>query len=200
MNHALSLRVLALAALLVPATAIHASPITWSYDWSATTPQVNSDGGPSSHVVLTPTSGNNLVGSSDVIAANLVTFSKATTSNPAHFTNQVFTLDLVVTDAASSKTHEFKFTGEFEGTMTQNSSDLHIKWLTPKKQSFDLNHHVFTVRIDSFTPPGAPGSGGVGSIGARVSVSHNPEPGSLTLAGLGLALLGIRRRWYGIPC
>jgi hypothetical protein len=201
MNHPCSLRALALVALLMPSAALRASPIVWSYDWSFSTHQVNSDGGASrGHIVLKPSSGNHLVGSSDIIAVNLRTFSTASPSDPSHFTNRPFSLDLVVRDDASGKFHDFHFTGEFEGTLSRTSADLHIKWTSPRTRSFDLNHRIFTVKIDSFVAPGAPDSGGIGAIGAHVSVHHNPEPGSLVLAGLGLSLLGLRSRRWWAPC
>jgi hypothetical protein len=60
-----------------------------------------------------------------------------------------------------------------------------------------LGDHLYTVQIGPFAPPGPPTANIAGSISAlaNVSVQDVPEPSTLVLSGLCLALCGAGWWW-----
>jgi hypothetical protein len=159
---------------------------------------------------------------SQFIMYNMTTNSSvlAGTSTPYDsFSAVPFDLKVKVTDQPSGGQNTFEFKGTYTAdTVSSTSSHVDpvtqgIAWSTPLTQSLALgtnpgNTSTYTMKIISWTAPGAPGSSG--SILAEVTVvpgdggsgtppppppNGSPEPTSLVLAGLALpALLVARRR------
>ena len=196
-----------LAVLLLTGTAARADLVHWSYSWSRSPNDVLSDNG-ASKIALTDEGVQHVIGNSDIVATNLHTYSTTSDSTPDKFTNKAFTLTLHLTDQASSTSGSVDLTGVFNGTLSAHGANITMKSTGVTTQSLILGNYKYTVSLNSFTPPGPPSASNAGSIGAHVSVTIEllgqglPEPSSLILAGLGVALLGLarnRRRWQRFP-
>jgi hypothetical protein len=128
---------------------------------------------------------------SDIAAANVRAFSAAALDHSDRFSNKAFTLSLTLTDGESKQAQTLTFHGLVSGTMTPLNPNLQIT-LPDAHQSAHLGHHIYDVTLRSFRTYGT----SWGAIYAHVDVHHNPEPGSLVLAGLGgsFAWLAYRRK------
>jgi|SRR5579875_447345 hypothetical protein len=176
--------------------------IPWSYQWSAQPTVVDADPLGPNHtpvggITLTPgaitiTGGNRGValGNANIIAVNLTafTFSPSPNGKPYSFTNAPYRLGITLTDAGSKQTGSIYFTGVFDGSLTDQTIDLHTYFTSATQQSLVLGHNRYTVSLTTYTPPDPPAEGGAGSIGAFVSVQpvSMPEPSALVLAGISL--------------
>jgi hypothetical protein len=191
-----------IALFCLSATAARADHIQWSYSWSRSPEQVFADGSTTSYVALTSESEVPAGGNTDVVAANLSVFSDAPDTAPAKFTDKPYTLTLTITDGDSNASNSLAFTGEFNGQVTSDSSNVSISFTGQNTQSLTLGQHLYTVTMDAYAPPGPPGSTNVGSIGAHaiVAVQTLPEPSSILLAAMALPGAGLfwrRRRRKG---
>ncbi|HBI42922.1 MAG TPA: hypothetical protein DDY78_08705 [Planctomycetales bacterium] len=175
-----------IALFCLSANAARADHIQWSYSWSRSPDQVYADGSTTSYVALTSESEVGAGGNTDVVAANLSVFSDAPDAAPANFTDKPYTLTLTVTDGDSNVAGSLAFTGEFNGQVSSQSSNVSIFFTGQNTQSLTLGQHLYTVTIDAYAPPGPPGSTNVGSIGAHavVAVQTLPEPSSIFLAAM----------------
>ncbi len=165
-----------------------ADHIDWSYSWSRSPDKVYADGSTTSYIALTSEGEVPAGGNTDVVAANLSVFSDAPDTTPANFTNKPYTLTLTLTDSDSNAVGSLVFTGEFNGQVTSDSSNVGILFTGQNTQSLTLGEHLYTVTMDAYAPPGPPGSSNVGSIGAHatVAVQTLAEPSSLLLAAAAL--------------
>jgi hypothetical protein len=189
--------VFALALLLTSSQAAHAGLISWSYDWNAGPAYVTAGGG---KVTLSNEIPNVAVGNSNVVATNLKVYSGADPTKPDTFTiaggHYGLTIDL--TDNATHKSGSLIFTGQLQGSFSQYSSNVTNTFFSPTTQMLTLGNTTFTVTVNSYTPPGPPSQGNLGSIGAYIQVAPSihitsvPEPGSIALASLGIGLVGLR--------
>jgi hypothetical protein len=177
--------------------------IQWSYSWSRSPAQVQADSPGTGTISLTDAGMKSAAGNSYLVAANLQAHSTAPNDNPDVFTNKKYTLSLSLGDQASGASGTLTFAGEFNGTLTANSSNITNTFLGTTTQTLALGEHLFTVTMDSFTGPGPTGADNSGSIAARAEVSVStimdlPEPSSLVLAlagaAGGLGLTGLNRR------
>jgi hypothetical protein len=204
MTRAHLLRFFALTALLMLAPAAAGGPIEWGYDWSATPTFV--PGGPGkvtfSNEVYTTATNN-----SHVVAANLKVFSTASPQVPDSFglAGGHYTLTVNLKDIDSGATGSLTFTGRLQGTISSHNALVTNTFTSPTTRSVLLGFTTFVVTMDSYTPPGPPDQGNLGSIGALVEVSsarpqeegNSPEPSAMALAGLGAGIAGLtawRRR------
>jgi hypothetical protein len=189
-----------IALFCLSAGAARADHIDWLYSWSRSPDKVYADGSTTSYIALTSEGEVPAGGNTDVVAANLSVFSDAPDTTPANFTNKPYTLTLTLTDSDSNAVGSLVFTGEFNGQVTSDSSNVGILFTGHNTQSLTLGEHLYTVTMDAYAPPGPPGSSNVGSIGAHatVAVQTLAEPSSLLLAALALPAGVFWRRRRGI--
>jgi hypothetical protein len=206
MKHIRAASVFALALLLLSSPSAQAGLIPWTYDWNAGPAAVTAGGG---SISMTNETSQIAFGNTNVVATNLKVISTADPNTPDTFSSGGghYSLAVDLTDNASHHSTTLFFTGQLQGNFSQFSSNVTNTFFSPTTQSVQLGNTNFTVTVNSFTPPGPPSSGNLGSIGAYVQVSPAvriasiPEPGSITLAGIGLCLVGLgasRRRKLAI--
>ena len=180
---------------------VRAELIQWSYSWSSSPTQVYANGPGSGYISLTGEGLKSASGSSYLVATNLQAHSNAAVATPDVFTNKTYTLNLSLTDQSSGQSGTLSFTGEFNGTLTAESSNIANTFVGATTQSLVLGDHLYTVTIGPYDPPGPTGAVNSGSISARAEVTVStifqlPEPSSGMLAFLGAScgLALIRRR------
>jgi hypothetical protein len=180
--------------LLLVGSQARADFINWTYSWTRSPNVVTADGSGTGKIFLTPVSGSAL-GTSDIGAVTISTSSSASAGNPDTFTAKGYGLTVNLTDVASHATGSLTFTGNLNGTLSANSSNLTTTFNSPLVQTIVLGNNSYTVSLN--VPPGP--SSTLGGIGAHVvvgptKVNNTPEPSSLILAGLGTPLL-LRAAW-----
>jgi hypothetical protein len=188
--------------LLIGTADARAELIQWTYNWSRSPAQVHADSPGTGYISLTDEGTKSATGTSNLVATNLQAHSTATTTHPDVFTNKPYTLNLTLQDQASGHSGTLAFTGEFNGTLTANSSNVSNTFTGPTTQTLTLGNHLYTVTIGPYAAPGPTGAVNSGSIAARAEVTvstifHTPEPNSCVLALLGgvcATLVRCRRR------
>jgi hypothetical protein len=212
-----------LATLLVLSAfggAARADVITpWTYSWSRDPLSVASDGAGTGGISLSVAPlapGTHMTGDSDVNVVNLSTFSSAAMGHIDTFTHSPYSLAVHLTDLTSGISGDLTFRGEFNGTLSTTSAEIHTTFLDPQTQSLVLGGHTYTVALNSYVPPGLPTATVFGSIGAHVSIDPGagggggggdgggdggagggggvqdvPEPSTLLLAGLAVPAAGL---------
>jgi hypothetical protein len=193
-----------------------AGSIPWSYQWDTRPIVLDADPYGPHHrpiggITLTPgaitiTGGSTGVarGNANIVAVQLTAFAFAPPPHdqPYRFAHSPYHLWVTLTDVDSGKSGRLGFNGVFEGSFTDQKMDLNNYFTSNKKQSMILGRNVFTVTLDSYTPPAPPSDGAAGSIAAFVSVqpAAAPEPSTLMLAAAGLfwPLISWTRRYRGL--
>jgi hypothetical protein len=189
---------MALLGLLATANPAQADLIPWMYNWTSNPKLVSADAPGTGYITLTDETDRMAVGDSDIVATNLQSFSTATPSAPDFFTNKNYSLTLQLFDLVSGESGTVTFTGVLNGRLTAESANIRNTFTGETTQTLVLGGNLYTATITSFTPPGPPGAVNPGAIGANATVSVQsiipeiPEPGTLTLVGLGAGLMG----WY----
>ncbi len=191
-----TIRLVVLASLcLGTSPSARAEFVEWQFSTIVTPTLVSSNNHPLGAVHLTNTTGI-VYNTSHIILANLFAVSNAAITAPDTFTNRPFTITLTITDKATNVKGTVHFAGIINGTDSLFSSFLTFTLTSPATEQLHLGQHIYSVHLDNLTPPGPPNSGADGSIGATVTVTHNPEPATLLLAGIGAAGMGLAR-WRG---
>lgn len=177
---------------------LHAELIQWSYSWSRSPTQVHADSPGTGYISLTDGAMKSAAGTSNLVATNLQAHSTAPPSQPDVFTNKTYKLGLFLKDQASGQSGTISFTGEFNGTLTADSSNIKNTFVGPTTQTLTLGNHLYTVSIGPYGPPGPTGAVNSGSIAARAEVTvstifQTPEPTSGFLALVGGAFVPLVR-------
>jgi hypothetical protein len=183
--------------LMTPLTA-RADLIHWTYNWSRSPGEVFADAPGTGKLTLTDEKPTAAAGSSDIVATNIRAYSTASQEKPDVFTHKKYTLTLFLLDDASGKSGTLTFSGEFNGTLTATSANIKTTFFGATTQILQLGDNLYIASLNTYVPPGPPGSTNSGSIGGHtevmVRVVHLPEPTALTLLGLGAGLVVLARR------
>ena len=190
-------------ALLSAGSSARADFIKWHFSTAVTPQLVHSNNHHFGWVHLTATGGV-AFGSTQLVLANLFSVSGALgPAAPDAYSRRPFKITLSITDMASNVTGKAIFNGLIDGSASLFGSLLKIHLTSPPQQRLHLGRHIYDIKLDTITPPGPPNGPTIGSFGATVLVSHNPEPASVVLAGVGALTLGLaawrRRRRLASP-
>jgi hypothetical protein len=178
------------------ASTVRADAIAWSSKWLSD-PHVVWDDDHDASVRLSHTSAPHPLGSfARLVASRVRSFSGAGFHHPDHFTDQPFSLTIVIHDPQNGKSGSLTFNGSLNGTLWHHGADLTVTMSSPLTQTLHLNHQLYQVTL--IPPDQIHGPGHLaGTFFASIKISHNPEPSTLVLAALGTPALGLtfwRRR------
>ena len=185
--------------LLVSASQVRAGNINWSYNWTPGSLALYGDAGTTGgYVAFTDEPSGSATGSSDVVATNLRTVSKASPDTPDGFTTAGnYSTTMQITDLQSGAVGSLTFNGKLGGTFSDSNANVSNAFTGLTTQQLVLGNNTYTVTIGPYTPPGPPNATNAGSISAFVEVdggvgitSNAPEPTSLALSLFGLTTLG----------
>jgi hypothetical protein len=183
----------ALALCLLASAEARADPIPWRYDsFTPSSPagQIAADNPSTGAIQLLPVMEGG-AGNSYITLSNLAVLYNSTL--PLSFTNAKYTLALDLTDTNTGVTGRMFFTGQFDGTLGNGGWLLNNTFTGQTMQSQKIGNNLYTVTIGPFAPPSANDVAIAvrGSIIALLSVQEAPEPSTLALSGLALALFGV---------
>ncbi|HEV3238010.1 MAG TPA: hypothetical protein VGZ25_13555 [Gemmataceae bacterium] len=194
--------VAALGLTLFAQSKAHASFVPWTYNWGRSPIAVQADSPGTGGLSLTDETTLHAVGTSDIVATNIRSFSSAPRTAPDHFTAKPYTLSLFLKDDASGQSTTLTFSGTFSGALSSNSANITTAFTGKISQTVTLGKHTYTVSLGNFAPPGPPTASNAGSISAHVLVDQDPdgggggghhgapEPSTMLLSLLGLSGLG----------
>src|SRR5579875_1868728 len=128
--------------------------IPWSYQWSAQPAVVDADPLGPNHMPaggITLTGGNSGVvwGNAHIVAVNLTafTFSPSPDGKPYSFTHAPYRLGVTLTDVDSNRSGTLYFSGVFDGSLTDQTVNLHNYFTSARQQSLVLGHHRYMVSL-----------------------------------------------------
>jgi hypothetical protein len=180
-----------------------AGPITFTYDWSKTTPSVSSDNLLNA-IEFNPQGAVTVPTGAVVGSVGSISILNGTTDT---FTNKSFDLIVKITDGSNSGT--VSFNGLLNATVLNGGlTSYSLTYLDPTTQPLGVGSDNFTVSITGSIPPSPFGSDNLpGAIGFEITGTGGngneppppnvvPEPTSLLLSciGAGLCALGVWRK------
>lgn len=170
--------------------------ITWKYNWSRSHAVIFADAPGTGKISLTDESLQRASGDSDIVATNIRVESTATALDPDMFTNAGYSLTLFLLDEESGNSGNLEFGGEFNGSISANTSNLVHTFSGATTQSIALGSTLYTVTIGPYTPPGPPSSQNSGAVSAfaRVEtrdIERAPEPSTIVLTAIAMPFFGI---------
>lgn len=172
----------------------HGSPLTFTYDWSASLPSISGNNGLnaidfSSSGPLSGTQGMNPATASSLSVQN---------GTSDTFTARAFNLEVKITDGSNSGT--VAFSGQLNGSVVNGApTSLAATVLNPMTQTLKLGTDTFTMSLGGSAPQnGMPWSGKLTGVILADPVSdvpppgplNTPEPSTLMLAATAAACLG----------
>lgn len=149
--------------------------VPWTYNWSRAPLAVSANAPGTGGLTLTDEPINHAVGSSDIVATNIRSFSSAPRTNPDLFTNKPYTLTLFLQDDGSGQHANLVFTGAFSGNLSAVSANITNAFTGNTSQTVTLGGHKYIVQIGPYAPPGPPTASNAGSISAHVFVDQVPD-------------------------
>jgi hypothetical protein len=141
-------------ALLFAGSSARAELIEWRFSTAVSPTLVGSNNHRFGWVHITATGGV-AFGSTHLVLANLFSVSGAPAQAPDVYHHRPFNVTLAITDKASNKSGKAIFTGVIDGTTSLFTSLLTFRLTSPAHQRLHLGHHIYDIRLDSITPPGA---------------------------------------------
>ena len=211
------------AALLVGLLAVpaaRAEPI-WSYR-APSNESIKSDGS-AAGLTFPNMGFTTWVGDQKVLATSVVAWSLARAESPDAVDRLPYTFELELLDDASGQTGSVSFSGVVDGTIWKEGANLTNTFTGATSHALDLGDYRYTVALDAFAGPLGFGDTKAGSITADVMVAalgeptdpppavdpptppvdpspdpdpatvQTPEPGTISLAGIGVAVFGVWR-------
>jgi hypothetical protein len=214
MKRSLSLFAAALGLALTATAPSQATPLSYTYNWSANPIAIAAGTG---GVTLTNETPVTTSVPTDTAATNVTVFSAAPSTNPdvipeppTAFGIGNYTLTVTLTDNQGTGTGAVTFAGTLLGRLTHDSSNLtnNIDSSTDESgfhpgQTFGsttFDGMKYVVSYNGFAAPGPEAQHNVGSISFHISFAPtgngggtnnpSPEPSSMVLGCLGLSFLG----------
>jgi hypothetical protein len=177
-----------LLCLLIPGAVARAGFIPFDYSWSRKPIILAAENHGTGGIAFTHQFARHATGPVNVIASTLVLFSSAPQNHPDRLSKVPYALTLTIRDDTSHRSGSMTFHGLLSGTFWAGGASISNTFLSPKIQAIHLGHYWYTVTMGPFI---APTVSQVGYVEAHIGVRHNPEPSSVVLWGLGLAVLGL---------
>jgi hypothetical protein len=199
--------VLGTIGVLLLAAPLRADTISYQYDWSQSTAEVDVGG---SRVIFQNVShgtGPGLI-PGPITAATVSASSTASVANPDQFAGQKFTMTVVLTDGNDHGTASF--VGHLWGSLSSMGADLTATFDPQTSKTLLLGDHLYTINIGPFLGLqytilcGGGDFGDTGSVNATVTTSTYtgdwaPEPPAWILAALGVGALVAGWRFWSLP-
>ena len=217
----ISVRLLAtaLAVWLAGASAARAEFMGWTYSFDDSGLTINPNAGQASGSIgiALPPGGSATTAIPNIILAASTSALGTPASAADQFVNAAYFVTLTITDAATSKSHDFTFHGQLNGSLTASNFQIANTFTDGPSQNSTLAGHDYHVTVGPFALSPTTGAG---TIGFAVQVndptvqgqpsgspppppppSSAPEPASLLLACLALPALGLRawKRKRAVP-
>jgi hypothetical protein len=169
------------AAALLVSSLLDSAPafagVLWTAQWQTDKPNIISDQG-QNEILLNPGSLVNGAGTATVLAGQL-SIKTPFVGTSDSFTQQNYTLKLLLTDSASQAGATLLFSGDVTGTITPVGSQITNQFhANHSSYDFILGDNHFEVTIGPYHPDG--NGAAVGSISARIAARGEPEAGPPT--------------------
>jgi hypothetical protein len=210
------LAVVVLATPMLRAESLPVAPVSWSYQNPDNVAIYDLDNGARAGLTLQNSQPTTVTDSQDISAAKIIQWSIADPATADVVNNQSYRFKLKLLDIASNVSGIAEFTGILSGAIWATGTSLTNTFTGETSQMLTLGDNKYLIELTGFTAPNISGLDGFGQFLARVTVNpaapppppppppppdpdppitDAPEPGTLTLVGLGLPLVGAVQAW-----